>query len=71
MVTDIDKPVMTKTQEKRELSTTKKKDIVQPVKTSMKIINLRIKNIQVKFKIDIKNMMIGNLENTEVKFKVR
>jgi len=71
MVTDIDKPVMTKTQEKRELSTTKKKDIAQPVKTSMKIINLRIKNIQVKFKIDIKNMMIGNLENTEVKFKVR
>lgn len=71
MVTDIDKPVMTKSPEKRELSTTKKKDIEQPVKTSMKIINFRIKNIQVKFKIDIKNMMIGNLESIEVKFKVR
>ena len=71
MVTDIDKPVMTKSPEKRELSTTKKKDIEQLVKTSMKIINFRIKNIQVKFKIDIKNMMIGNLESIEVKFKVR
>ena len=71
MVTDIDKPVMTKSPEKRELSTTKKKDIEQPVKTSMKIINFRIKNIQVKFKIDIKNMMIGNLESIEVKFKVK
>ena len=71
MVTDIDKPVMTKSPEKRELSTTKKKDIEQLVKTSMKIINFRIVNIQVKFKIDIKNMMIGNLESIEVKFKVR
>ena len=62
---------MTKSLEKRELLTTKKKDIEQPVKTSMKIINFRSKNIQVKFKIDIKNMMIGNLESIEVKFKVR
>jgi hypothetical protein len=71
MMIDIGKPVMTKSPEKRELSITKKKDIAQPVKNSMKIINFRIKNIQVKFKIEIKNMMIGNLENIEAKFKVR
>ena len=71
MVIDIDKPVTMKSQETKELSTTKKKDIAQPVKTFTKIINIRILNILVKFKIDIKNSKIGNLESIEVKFKVR
>ena len=71
MVIDIDKPVTMKCQETKELSTTKKKDIAQPVKTFTKIINIRILNILVKFKIDIKNSKIGNLESIEVKFKVR
>jgi len=66
----IGKPVTMKSTGKREHSTTKKKDIAQPVKTCTKIIISRIKNILARCKRD-QNTKIGNPENIEVKFKVR